>query len=295
MRKILSPDGVLPFHARAIQGTYGVIWQYSRTQTIVYYEMDLQLGSPSTHKQHRLQLDRKKLFVENPPAHGKIYTLSTQMAEGIYPLHLYLNRPNELVAVINQAEVVHRSERIVSALWEHYPDKSARRCLERFKADIASPNLAKAIEHDPFFQLYFYPLHVKYSASLTAEPTIRLPVNGRYTVFSTTATLLLPDETSKKMEIKLDGQSPGRLKPSRFSARYFLYDDDHSISSIKGTLQYDSLEGLPCSQTFEVYRLDPERRMPVKLTDVPRKKNSVFIGVEDKPPPTAKGLGNIFS
>jgi hypothetical protein len=295
MRKILSPEGVLPFNARAIQGMYGVVWHYSRTQTRICYEVDLELGGRSSHKFYRLLLDRKNVFVENPPEHGKIYTLSTRMTEGVYPLYLYLNRANELVAVINHAEVVYRTERIVRALREYYPDKPARRCLERFEADMASPNLAKAIEHDPFFRLYFYPLHVKYSTALTADGTIKLPVNGRCTIFSTTATLIEPDEPSKTIEIKLDGHSPGRLKPSRFSARYLLYDDDHSISSIKGTLQYDSLDGLPCNQTFEVYRLDAEKRVPVKNADVPRKKNSVFIGVEDKPPPAPKGFWNIFS
>lgn len=294
MRKILSPDGVLPFNARAIQGTYGFIWQYSRTQTRIYYEMDLQLSGYLTRKLAQLQLDRKGMHVENPPAHGKIYALNAQLTESIYPLHLYLNRVNELVEVINRDDMVRRSERIVTALCESYPDKPTRRFLELFKADIASPNLAKAIENDSFFQLYFYPLYVKYSGSLTADATIRLPVNGRYIPFSTTATLLLPEEVNRKIEINVGGQSPGRLNSGSFSARYLLFDDDHSISSIKAKLQYDGMDGLPCSQTFEVYRLDPEKRL-VKTTDEPRRKASVFIGVEDKPPPEAKGLWNIFN
>ena len=295
MRKILSPDGLLPFNARAMQGVYGVLWQYSRTQTTIAYEMDLQFNGYSKHGLSRLLLHRKKMFVGNPPKNGKIYTLIAQLAGSIYPLHLCLNEANELVEVMNRADVVRRSGQIVNTLWEYYPDEPARRCFELFKTDIASPNLAKAVENDLFFQLCFYPLHATYSASLTAEATIKLPVNGRFVPFSATATLTLPDEVNQKIEINLNGQCPGRLRPNRFSARYFLFADDHSISSIKGTLQYDGLDGLPCNQTFEVYRLDPEKRIPARTTETPRKKTSVFIGVDDRPPPAAKGLWNIFN
>jgi len=263
---VLHMGGNLYYAPANLDNRYGVIFHLQKDK--VHYEIDCIYKGNVSDSVYQIAFDRHQVYINNQEPDLRLYEMADQMAKAVYPLFLDINRERKIEKIYNHPEIVQRCNNAQKKLSQYYVGEYAEKYFRLFEKQYSNPdNLINHIENELFYQLFFLPIQGSYENLQKKIQYEFVSGKNNTTTYNLVVTLESEYTESGKLIAHIISEEKQDAQPC-FEAEYRLHPEDHSIFSIRGYLIKMNDKQVPCRTDFEIYHLNPEKRIIKKI--IPR-------------------------